>query len=109
MFYVYNPSVHEQEFVTFTVPYSTFTIQLFNKPTMNFQTLITSSQEVDTFCTDGPDKTPECEVYIHRQVPPLSDILLLVTYSSQPVFETKIYSFGFDVRPALLAFETPEV
>jgi len=36
-------------------------------------------------------------------------MLLLVTYSSQPVFETKIYGFGFDVRPALLAFETPEV
>jgi hypothetical protein len=72
--FVHNPTIHELDYITFTLPFSTFTVQLFDRQTRSFQIIVSGSQEVDTFCMDdGPtDKQKECEVYLYRKVPPMN-------------------------------------
>lgn len=62
---------------------------------------MSTSQQVDTFCNDGPDGKLECDVYIHTSVAPLSYELLLITYNKAPGFDSKVGSYGFDLREML--------
>lgn len=78
---------------------------MFDEPTKNFQIVVSSSQEVDTFCTDGPDNFQECEIYLQRKVAPLSHQMLIVTFNALPAFETKIFAFGFDIKGTLISNE----
>ncbi|TNV85114.1 hypothetical protein FGO68_gene2057 [Halteria grandinella] len=98
---IYNPTVMEQEYINLNLPFSTFTVQIFDREAKTFQIVMSTSQEVDTFCNDGPDGKHECDVYIHRSVAPLSYELLLVTYNNAPGFDSRVSSYGFDLREML--------
>jgi hypothetical protein len=73
-------------------------VQIFDRLAQSFQIVMSNSQEVDTFCNDGPDGRQECDVYIHRSVAPLSYELLLITFNNAPGFDSSVASYGFDLR-----------
>lgn len=65
IFVAYNPSIHEIDMITFTLPYSTFTIQIFNETSNTFGSAALNPRfDFDTFCHDNSDHTLECEVIV---------------------------------------------
>ncbi len=92
---IYNPSIHEQEYITFTLPFSKFTIEVFNTEAKDFNIVLNKNADFDTLCSEDPDGFNECEVIVNRPIAPLGYELIKVTFNNADNFETKEASFGF--------------
>ena len=99
---VYNPSIHELDEFSFTLPYSTFTVLAFHEGLEDFKELV-DFNDFDSFCYENPNHLYECDVHIFKKIPPLSNKMFLITYQAASTFETHRGPYGFDVldRPAM--------
>jgi hypothetical protein len=98
---VYNPTIYEQDTITFTLPYSTFNLQTFDRDSRTFNHVVPQQTHIDSFCFDNPDDTRECEVHVLHPVPPLAYEMLLLTFQNVSAFDSQAVPFGFDVTDLL--------